>query len=638
MQSLDVQTTALFFALQNEAKRLGIKRINSVMVLKGLLEAEVSPIYNAIFTQLDPHQYPDFIDQCYVSYFYKNTANVANKELSLGEKIKSKIYHVVNEPKILYPRISCIYGGKKVEFDFDIDMRQVLIVLDEKTVKANILDLTKALVEVMPSKVLKIFRTFGLNIRLIKEQVSNLNLNQTQNSSNATIPEELESFVTDLNEKFKDKKCDISGRDKECALVWQTLQKQTKRNVVLVGEPGVGKTSIVEKVTCDILSGNCPEEFKNSRVLVLDVNSSVAGTMYRGQSEERYSELAKFLENTPDVILFIDEIHLIRGAGACRDGEADLSNAIKPILAGSKVRVIGATTNDEYEKYFSQDGAIKRRFRPIEVKEPKSSEVYSMLKKSIDTLSKYHGVTISEEMVEFIILNSSCYNYETKNPDRTKDLIDLSMVVAKQQGKLEVDKECVLANFKYNIEQFNQMPLSTKKMIAYHEAGHCILTMCSPYLRDRKVLAVSIMPADSYLGVTVIETNEEHIGDATMEYHLDSIAMCLAGRVAESVYTDKISSGARSDLEDATKEAHALISRYGMTEFGANRVILAEVNSQKVMNKVNREIDKIIKKAMKRAEKVIFENYDILITLVDELVKNGIVSEKDLERIFKDKK
>ena len=122
------------------------------------------------------------------------------------------------------------------------------------------------------------------------------------------------------------------------------------------------------------------------------------------------------------------------------------------------------------------------------------------------------------------------------------------------------------------------------------------------------------MPADSYLGVTVIETNEEHIGDATMEYHLDSIAMCLAGRVAESVYTDKISSGARSDLEDATKEAHALISRYGMTEFGANRVILAEVNSQKVMNKVNREIDKIIKKAMKRAEKVIFENYDILIT------------------------
>ena len=344
------------------------------------------------------------------------------------------------------------------------------------------------------------------------------------------------------------------------------------------------------------------------------------------------------MENTPDVILFIDEIHLIRGAGACRDGEADLSNAIKPILAGSKVRVIGATTNDEYEKYFSQDGAIKRRFRPIEVKEPKSSEVYSMLKKSIDTLSKYHGVTISEEMVEFIILNSSCYNYETKNPDRTKDLIDLSMVVAKQQGKLEVDKECVLANFKYNIEQFNQMPLSTKKMIAYHEAGHCILTMCSPYLRDRKVLAVSIMPADSYLGVTVIETNEEHIGDATMEYHLDSIAMCLAGRVAESVYTDKISSGARSDLEDATKEAHALISRYGMTEFGANRVILAEVNSHKVMNKVNREIDKIIKKAMKRAEKVIFENYDILITLVDELVKNGIVSEKDLERIFKDKK
>lgn len=129
------------------------------------------------------------------------------------------------------------------------------------------------------------------------------------------------------------------------------MQKKTKRNVVLIGEPGVGKTSVVVKITHDILSVNCPDEFKNSVVLSLDVTSSVAGTQYRGQAEERYSAFAQFLENQKNVIVFIDEIHLIRGAGACREGEVDLANALKPILAGGNVRVIGATTNEEYEKY-----------------------------------------------------------------------------------------------------------------------------------------------------------------------------------------------------------------------------------------------------------------------------------------------
>ena len=158
-------------------------------------------------------------------------------------------------------------------------------------------------------------------------------------------------------------------------------------------------------------------------------------------------------------------------------------------------------------------------------------------------------------------------------------------------------------------------------MIAFHEAGHCIVQMCSPYLKNNDVIAVSIMPTDSYLGVTVVETNE------------DNIACNLAGRVAESFYTSKMSSGARSDLESATKEAYALVSKFGMRTFGKNRVVFSEVNSQKVMNKVNREIDKIVAQAMKRAKKILLDNMEFLYALVDELVKNGIVSETTLKKI-----
>lgn len=456
-----------------------------------------------------------------------------------------------------------------------------------------------------------------------------------------TIPRNLSSFLSVLNDNVSSKEeyCRILGRDEETNILIKILAKATKRNAILVGYPGVGKTAIVEKFVWNIVKGNCHDKFKNSKVLSLDVTSIIAGTKYRGTAETRFQELVKFLESNPGCILFIDEIHTVLGAGACKEGELDLANSLKPILARGDTQVIGATTFDEYEKYFSKDGALKRRFEKIVVREPKSEELYEMIKNQILNLEEFHKTKISKELVDFAILNASCFNYETRNPDRTLDLLDRSMAGAELKGKTEVSKEDVLDNFDIRKKQFERMPDKKKRATAYHEAGHYIVQHFSPELQHYHTLAISIIPAEDYLGVNVLEEDEYATPSSNRDFYIQMIAKLLGGRRAEKLYTKELSAGANSDLTKATRIAKDMITRYGLDEsFTEDRVYLRDsenpMYTERIIEKISGEIDKILDEAKKYADKILNMHKVELETLVDELMKNGMVSKVELERIF----
>ncbi len=455
------------------------------------------------------------------------------------------------------------------------------------------------------------------------------------------IPYDLRGFLHCLNDNVDRKKpCQILMRNKETGQIWNICLKMNKRNTIIVGEAGVGKSALIEKITYDIVTGNCPEKFKNFSVISLDVNSLIAGTTFRGEAEDRIKSLIEFLKEHDNVILFIDEVHTILGAGSCFEGEMDLANALKPILARGDTIVIGATTETEYERYFKRDAALTRRFEKLVVEEPKSNQVYPMIKNKIATLSKYHGVKISKSMVDYIIMIAHCFHFEKKNPDKTLDLIDRSMVAAELSGKATVDQECVLSNFNIFFELFNGMSDESKKEVAYHEAGHYMIQKLSDKLVEYRMLAISIMPAEDYLGVTCSEYREDVIPFKNKDYFIDSIASELGGRVAEKVYTGTITAGASEDLKSANAVAFHVVSQLGIMAEDSNNVNSIYLNTpeypmltEKATNMLNVEKAKMVELAAKRAEDIILPNRELLEKIVKLLLKKHIVGEAELDKV-----
>ena len=234
----------------------------------------------------------------------------------------------------------------------------------------------------------------------------------------------LEELGIDLTKKALEGKLDpVIGRETEIKRILEVLSRRTKNNPILIGEAGVGKTAIVEELSRRIVSGDVPMSLRNKRIISLDMATAVAGTKYRGEFEDRIRKILKEIEDNDDIILFIDEIHTLVGAGGA-EGAIDASNIFKPALARNKLRCIGATTTLEYKKFIEKDGALDRRFQKVTVEAPNKETVKDILRKLKTIYEKYHFVTISDSMLDLIIELSEKYVYDRNQPDKAIDILD----------------------------------------------------------------------------------------------------------------------------------------------------------------------------------------------------------------------
>ena len=234
----------------------------------------------------------------------------------------------------------------------------------------------------------------------------------------------INEFATDLVKLASENKIDpVIGRDKEINRMIEILLRRTKNNPLLIGEAGVGKTAVVEGLALKISNKNVPSQLLNKKIMSLSLASLVAGTKYRGEFEEKVNKIIKEIENNPDIILFIDEVHSLVGAGGA-EGAIDASNIFKPALARGKLRLIGATTIIEYKNSIEKDKALARRFQTILINEPSKEETKEILLKLKPIYERFHQVTIKDQAIDTIINLCDKYILNRKNPDKSIDILD----------------------------------------------------------------------------------------------------------------------------------------------------------------------------------------------------------------------
>ena len=300
------------------------------------------------------------------------------------------------------------------------------------------------------------------------ENINNQEGNSSKNSGSFNSTPTLNQYGTDLTKEASMGKLDpVIGRKNEIERVVQILSRRTKNNPCLIGEPGVGKTAVVEGLAEKIVQGDVPELLKNKRVVTVDLSSMVAGAKYRGDFEERIKKALNEVKKAGDVILFIDEIHTIVGAGSA-EGAIDAANILKPLLARGEIQLIGATTLNEYRKYIEKDSALERRFSPVTVNEPTHEETVQILKGIRDKYEAHHNIKITDEAINAAVELSSRYINDKFLPDKAIDLIDEASSKIRLTSLEEPDSIKELEN---KIQNMNQEKEDAVKIQKFEKAA-----------------------------------------------------------------------------------------------------------------------------------------------------------------------
>lgn len=377
---------------------------------------------------------------------YIGTEHLVLSMLSHSKKIKEKLssYHLDYE--IFKKEIIKVLGiGEENNslFLYTPLLKKVInsAILDSKDNNDGVVTtehLFSSLLEEGEGVAIRIFLSMGIDINAMYAEFATSLVKKVKPKKNRKLL--IEELGINLNEKAKNNLTDpVIDRDKEIERVLEILCRRTKNNPILIGNAGVGKTAIVEELAKRIVTNEVPDYLKNKKIISLDMATTVAGTKYRGEFEERMKKILNEIETNDDIILFIDEIHTLVGAGGA-EGAIDASNILKPALARGYLRCIGATTVEEYKKFIEKDKALERRFQKVNIEEPSYEKTLEILTKLKPIYEKFHKVILQPELLDDIVKLSAKYIYDRSEPDKSIDIMDevCSRVSIKET---KIDKE-----------------------------------------------------------------------------------------------------------------------------------------------------------------------------------------------------
>lgn len=451
------------------------------------------------------------------------------------------------------------------------------------------------------------------------------------------VPYKYSPYLFDLNYIYSTSNYNlIVGRNKEITKIFNYFLKESKRNAILLGEHGVGKTAILQKIVAMTTKGVCPQELKDLHYVYFDVQAVIANINAKNVTK-KINDIFNFILKHSNLVVVIDQIHLMQ--------VSDLLSYYFSLLVKQKhICILGLTTENEFYEFFELDTKTQARLNIINVEEPEPKKIYPMIRKVVKKLEERHNVRITKPMIEYIINVSGAYRSQLAEPELTLDIIEKSMINAKRANISQVTRKEINKNFNFNYELYRKMAINDKKIIAYHEAGHFVVSHTSENIKDFKTTAITIVPGEDFLGITTFQFEPEKQLLCDINYFIDNIAVDLAGRVAEKILGNNYSSGADSDLRKATNTARAIITQFGMLEsYGENMALVDDNNflslsllSDENKAKINEETTKLIAKAYERAKQLLSDNMTLLERVANELLNNEILDEVDLRRICKE--